>query len=65
MEHLSVDFLLFRLLALPAKVRLDWKGLPGTNTLAYLASMLEMKTKSFMTMTLGPNLIKLFTVVIY
>jgi len=22
--------------ALPAKIKLEWKGLPGTNTLAYL-----------------------------
>jgi hypothetical protein len=26
----------FRLVALPANIELDWKGLPGTNTLAYL-----------------------------
>jgi len=24
-----------RLMALPANIILDWKGLPGTNTLAY------------------------------
>jgi hypothetical protein len=24
-----------RLLALPTKIRVGWKGLPGTNTLAY------------------------------
>ncbi len=27
--------LYFRLVALPANIRLGWKGLPGTNTLAY------------------------------
>ncbi len=25
----------FKLLALPTNIRLDWKGLPGTNILAY------------------------------
>ena len=25
----------FKLLALPTNIRLDWEGLPGTNTVAY------------------------------
>jgi hypothetical protein len=35
MMNLSGDPLYGRLLAFPTNIRLDWKGLPGTNTLAY------------------------------
>jgi hypothetical protein len=31
----SFRLLLARLLALPTNIRLGWKGLPGTNALAY------------------------------
>jgi hypothetical protein len=34
-EHFSGALLLGRLLASPANIILDWKGLPGTNSLAY------------------------------
>ncbi len=33
-EALSSDPLLDRLLGLPTNIRLGWKGLPGTNTIA-------------------------------
>ncbi len=35
MEVLSDASFLVKLLVLPANVRLGWKGLPGTNTLAF------------------------------
>ncbi len=35
MKHLSGAQLYGRLLALPTNIRLGWKGLPGTNALAY------------------------------
>ncbi len=38
----------------------DWKGFPTTNTLAYQASSSAMKEKSFITLTPGVNVIKLF-----
>jgi hypothetical protein len=44
---------------LPANDRLCGKWLPGTNTLAYLASSAAMKEKSFI--TLAPVVIKLGT----
>jgi hypothetical protein len=39
------------------------KRLPGTNTLAYLASSSAMKEKSFITLTPVVNVIKLFSFV--
>jgi hypothetical protein len=44
---------------------LDWtgKGLPGTNTLAYLASSSATKKKSFITLTPGVDVRKLFFLV--
>jgi len=38
-EALSVAPLLGRLLASPANIQLDWKGLPEMNTLAYYKNM--------------------------
>jgi hypothetical protein len=35
MKHLSSSPLLGRLLAIPVNIILLWKGLPGTQTLAY------------------------------
>jgi hypothetical protein len=35
------------LLALPANIRLGWKGLPGTNTLAYYGNLKITAAKSF------------------
>jgi hypothetical protein len=37
--YLSDASLLGRLLPSPGNIRLGWKGLPGTNTLAYLAPL--------------------------
>jgi hypothetical protein len=39
MKHLSGSPLEGRLLALPTKIRLRWKGLPGINILAYYGNM--------------------------
>jgi hypothetical protein len=36
-----------RLVALLPNIRLGWKGLPGTNTLAYYENLLIMAVKSF------------------
>ncbi len=36
------------------------KNLPRTNTLAYLVSLFPMKEKSFVTLTLGANVSRLF-----
>ncbi len=41
-----------------SSLRPDWKGFPMANALAYWASSV-MKEKSFMTLTPGPNVIKL------
>ncbi len=49
-------------LALLASVRLGWKGLPGTNTLAYYE---HYWIKSLTTLIHGPNVQKFFTEVIY
>jgi hypothetical protein len=38
-----------RLLALPANNTLGWKGLPGTNTLAYYENPLITEEKRFIT----------------
>jgi hypothetical protein len=66
LEHLSYASFLGKLLVLPANVRLDWKkSLPGTNTLAYLASLSATKEKSFTTLTPGANVVKIFTDVSY
>jgi hypothetical protein len=64
-EHLSDASFLGRLLVFPANVRLDWKVIASTNTLAYLASSTVMKGKCFITLTPGANVIKLFTAAIY
>jgi hypothetical protein len=45
---------------LPAIIRLGWKGLPGTNTLAYYENLLITDRKSFITLDPGVNFIKLF-----
>ncbi len=53
------------LLALTTDIGHGWKGLPGTHTLAYFTSPSVIKKISFMILTPGANVIKLFTVVIY
>ncbi len=46
-----------RLLASPTNIRLGWKGLPGTNALAYYEKALLTAIKSFI--TLGPDHLKI------
>jgi len=46
--------------ALPANIRLGWKGLPGTNTLAFYEHSSIAEANSFITLRPGPNIIKLF-----
>ncbi len=65
LEHLSDASFLGKLLMFTANVRLDWKVIASTNTLADLASSTVTKEKYFITMTPGPNVIKLFNAVIY
>jgi hypothetical protein len=51
--YLSGAPLLDRLLGLPANVRPGWKGLPGKNALAYLASSSVAKKKCFIRLKPG------------
>ncbi len=47
--------------ALIANIRPWWKGLPGTNTLAYYEHLQIMDVKSLITFAPGGNLIMLFS----
>ncbi len=47
MKHLSSSLLKGRLLTLPINIRLGWKGLPGTNTLAYFENPENYGSKKF------------------
>ncbi len=47
--------LLGRLLASPTNVRLGWKGLPRTNTLAYYKNLTITAVKSFIVLAPGIN----------
>jgi hypothetical protein len=47
--------------ALLSNIKLGWKGLPGASTLAYLSEASVTKPKSFITLTQGANVIKLFS----
>jgi len=51
LEHLSDASFLGKLLVFPANVRLDWKVIASTNTLAYSASSTVTKEKCFKTLT--------------
>ncbi len=51
--------LLGRLLASPTNIRLGWKGLPGTNTLAYYENLQIMAVKSFILRAPGLRLTNL------
>ncbi len=51
LEHLSDASFLGKLLVFPANVRLDWKVITSTNSLAYLVSSPVTKEKSFMFLT--------------
>jgi hypothetical protein len=53
-EHLKEAPLYVRLLALPTNIRLGWKGLPGTNTLAYYEYSYITDVKVFI--ILGPGI---------
>ncbi len=59
-KHLSDAPLKGRLLALPTNIRLGWKGLPGTNILAYYEKSQLTAVKSFVTLAPGVNAIKLY-----
>ncbi len=43
-----------------AKIRLGWKGLPGTNILAYYEHLQILVIKTSITLSPGVNLIKAF-----
>ncbi len=47
MKHLSGAPLKGRPLALPANIRLGWKSLPGTNTLAYYENQINYGRNKF------------------
>ncbi len=51
-EHLK-DSSIGYALALPTNNRLGWKGLPGTNALAYYKNSLLTAVKCFITLALG------------
>ncbi len=53
LKHLSSDPLQVMFLALPTNIRLNWKSLPGTNTVAYYEHSKITAVKSFI--TLGPS----------
>ncbi len=46
-------------LALATNIRLDWKGLPGTNSLTYYEHLEITDVKSFKTLALGLSLKRL------
>jgi hypothetical protein len=46
-------------LALPTNIRLDWKGLPRTNTLAYYENPEIAAVKSFIAQASGANVTKI------
>ncbi len=62
MEYLSDASFLGKLLVFPANVRLDWKVIASTNTLAYLASSTVMKENFFITLTPGATVVFVVTV---
>ncbi len=49
-----------KILALPMNIRLCWKGLLGTNTLAYYENSQITGMKSFITLAQGFNVTNLF-----
>jgi hypothetical protein len=56
-RHFSGALLFGRLLSSPTNVKLGWKSLPGTNTLAYYKNPYITDKESFI--TLGPGYIRL------
>jgi hypothetical protein len=65
MKHLSGAPLLDWLLALLTNNRLGWKGLPGTSAIAYYEKSYLTAVKSFIILTPGANVKKLFTAISY
>jgi hypothetical protein len=65
MKNLSGALLYGRLGALPIDNRLGWKGLPGTNTLAYYENSKIMAVKSFITLAPGVNVIRALNFITY
>ncbi len=61
MEHFSGAPLWGMLLTSPTNIRLDCKGIPGTNTLALLTHLLIATVKSFITFSTGVDFAKLFS----
>ncbi len=64
-KHLLAAPIPGRLVTLPTNIRLGWKDLPGTSTLAYYELSQITVIKSFKTLGPGANVMKLFTAVIY
>ncbi len=64
MEHLK-GALLKQTPILPINIRLVWKGLPGTKTLAYYENLYITAVKGLITLTPEPNVVKLFLSVSY
>ncbi len=70
-EHLKGACYLGWHLALPANIRPGWKGLPGTNALAYYEKVKLTAVKSFIILTTGsiqtldvyiiPSIVEFFT----
>ena len=58
LENLSDASFLGKLLVFQANVRLDWKVIANTNTLAYLALSTVTKEKCFITLTPGLTFVK-------
>ncbi len=52
-------------LASPANIRLSWKGLPGTNTLAYYEKVLLTVVKSFITLAPDEKCYEMFCDMMY
>ncbi len=50
--------------ALPTNIRLSWKGLPRTKTLAYYVNPYIMSVKSFIAQAPGVSIETLFTAVV-
>ncbi len=61
LEHLSDASFLGKLLVLPANVRLDWKVIARYKHSSLFGLLVSNKGKSFITLTLGGNVIKTFS----
>jgi hypothetical protein len=58
-EHLK-DASLGQALALSTNISIGWKGLPGTNPIAYYKELQIMDIKRFITLGFGRKVIKIF-----